>query len=88
MTPIGNIRAAIAHLEGIAKEIEAGLVHDAERLAGDVRDFLHLGRSETNSRRGEAPTPSIPEPKPEAPTETKSAEEPKPESAASEGNDE
>ncbi|HXC40332.1 MAG TPA: hypothetical protein VN667_15445 [Burkholderiales bacterium] len=51
MTPIANIRAAWVHLGLVGQEIEQGIVHDAERLAGDVRDFLHLGRSEVNSRR-------------------------------------
>ncbi len=55
MTSVANIKAAIAHLEAIAAELEAGAEHDVERLASDVRDFLHLGAAAVTSRRAEAP---------------------------------
>lgn len=55
MTMLENIKAALTHLAAIAGEVESGIEHDAERLAGDLRDFLHLGYASITSRRGEAP---------------------------------
>lgn len=51
MSMLKNIKAALKHLQTIAGELERGIEHDAERMAGDVRDLIHLGYAKMTSRR-------------------------------------
>lgn len=40
---VENIKAAIAHLEAIAKDVEQGIEHDAEIVTAKVNAFFHYG---------------------------------------------